>query len=284
MRIRDFAGRAGRSGVTARARDERSVPAFVALLLRVVRQLGGRAGAAQSAALRPSERGVHFGGAVAKRHQRGLLLLRFLRHGVDGRPSTRASLVGADREPLAVQQTPAARRGPFVVLGRDLARRRVSRRRATAEGLHRPASLGAAWRSTWGELASGRMSDGARSHAAHRTLRPRLGRTRPPGPFALRGVTLARAQRRGVGAPPRARSRESTEVPRGRTFQRVGERPGGARPAFDAYQHLAKLIAAAQRGRRRLRGADAAAEVGPRGARVVGSGTSPPLPSAAGQR
>jgi hypothetical protein len=40
MRIRDFAGRAGRSGVTARARDERSVPALVALLLRVVRQRG----------------------------------------------------------------------------------------------------------------------------------------------------------------------------------------------------------------------------------------------------
>jgi hypothetical protein len=214
MRIRDFAGPSARSGVTARARDERSVAPLVALLLRVDRQLGGRAGRAQPAARPPGERGVHFGGAVARRRQLGLVLLQFLGHAVDGRPSAWPSLW----EPTESPRGPAdagcgavrRSRGATWHVGR------ASRRRAAARlGLVTSRVAGAAWAFVLGRARGLANVPTLRvpSHAARRALRPRRGRTRPPGPFAVRGVTLARAHRRGSRAPPSARSRQSPERP-----------------------------------------------------------------------
>jgi hypothetical protein len=133
------------------------VAALVALLLRVVRQLGGRAGGAQSAALGPGERGVHFGGAaVAQRRQRGLLLPPVPR---TRRRWAAVSLAFAGGSRLRAARGPADAGcgGRLSVSGRDLARRARVARPRNSRGRARRASPGAAWRSPWGELASGRM-------------------------------------------------------------------------------------------------------------------------------
>jgi hypothetical protein len=198
MRIRDFAGPGGCSGVTARATDGRWVAARAALLLRVVRQLRGvePASAVRGPAAGRARR--HLGGAVAQPRQLGLVLFQYLRHGVDGRSSAWPSLLGGDR---ASSRSGRRRlRGAFVVLGARRGTSGAGRAAAQQPGLARPASLeprGVRPRASSHprECPTARV----RSHAAHRALRPRRGRTRPPGPLAVRGVTLARARRRGIG-------------------------------------------------------------------------------------
>jgi hypothetical protein len=227
MRIRDFAGPGGCSGVTARATDERWVAARAALLLRVVRQLRGVEpasavrGPAAGRARRPPRRR---GRATASARPRSLPV-----------PSTRrrwavVSLAfAAGRRPsvLAVRQTPAAggvrrSRGATWHVGRG------SRGRTTA-GARTSRVAGAAWRSSSGELASARMSDGARaisrgasSATAPAWTHPSSGAVGGEGGSPSRGRGGA-----GSGAPPSARSHQSTERPppaglpaRGRTVRR----------------------------------------------------------------